>query len=108
MKKNYIYAIITVIIWATMAAVVKLLLYNIPNLQALFISSLFAFVFLLIVNICNAKIKKLKTYHFADYGKMVGLGFLVCSCIQRCIIMEFLFYRLSKLVFSTIYGRSCF
>lgn len=35
MKKNYIYAVTTVLIWSTMAAVVKKLLFDIPNLEAL-------------------------------------------------------------------------
>lgn len=50
MKKNYIYAYSTVFIWATMAVVTKMLLTDIPNLETLSISSLFAFVFLLIIN----------------------------------------------------------
>ena len=49
MKKNYLYAGITVLIWATLATVVKLVLTDIPNFQALSISSAFAFVFLLIL-----------------------------------------------------------
>jgi len=35
MKKNYIFALITVLIWASMATMVKVLLADIPNLQAL-------------------------------------------------------------------------
>ena len=57
MKKNYLYAGITVLIWATLATVVKLVLTDIPNFQALSISSAFAFVFLLILNIVNGSIK---------------------------------------------------
>ena len=76
MKKNYAYALTTVLIWATMAAVVKKILFNIPNLQALSISSSFAFLFLLIVNAKNKKLKEMKSYSLRDYGKMGGLGFL--------------------------------
>lgn len=54
MKKSYIYASVTVVIWATLAPVVKLLLADIPSLEALAVSSAFAFVFLLIVNILSA------------------------------------------------------
>ena len=35
MKKNYIYGLITVLIWSTLAAIVKSLLFNIPDLEAL-------------------------------------------------------------------------
>lgn len=76
MKKSYIYAITTVLIWSTMAAVVKLLLSHIPNLQALSISSFIAFFFLLIVNVATGKIKLMKQYTLKDYGVMSGLGFL--------------------------------
>lgn len=63
-------------IWGTMAAVTKLLLSNIPSMQTLFVSSFFAFVFLLIVNFKNGLIKKLKMYSAKDYFIMAALGFL--------------------------------
>ena len=76
MKKNYVYALLTIFIWSTMAAIVKLLLFDIPNLQALSISSVFAFLFLLILNIKNGTIKELKKYKAKDYLIMAGLGFI--------------------------------
>lgn len=76
MKKSYIYASITVVIWATLAPVVKLLLNDIPSFEALAISSAFAFVFLLIVNIISGSIKLMKTYRVTDYLIMAGLGFI--------------------------------
>lgn len=76
MKKNYLYAIITVFIWSTMAALVKALLFDIPNLEALSVSSWFAFFFLLIVNLKSGSIKKMKQYTLKDYGVMTGLGFV--------------------------------
>lgn len=76
MKKNYIYAFLTVFMWSTMAAIVKMLLSDIPNLQTLSISGAFAFLFLLLINIKNGTIKEAVNYSAADYGKMAGLGFL--------------------------------
>lgn len=76
MKKNYIYAIIAVLIWSTMAAMVKKVLYDIPNLEALSISSFFAFIFLLIINLKNGVLKEMKKYSVKDYGIMSGLGFI--------------------------------
>lgn len=76
MKKNYVYALLTVFIWGTLASVAKLLLSDIPNLQTLFIGSVFAFIALLIINIKKGLIKKLKTYSAKDYLIMAGLGFL--------------------------------
>ena len=76
MRKSYLYASITVLIWATLATVVKIILYDIPNFEALTISSVFAFVFLLIMNIINGSFKELKHYRLKDYLMMSGLGFL--------------------------------
>ncbi|MBQ8858057.1 MAG: DMT family transporter [Lachnospiraceae bacterium] len=76
MKKNYTYAVITVLIWSTMAAVVKKMLFNIPNLEALSISSYLAAAFLLVMNIKNGVIKELNNYSMKDYGIMSSLGFV--------------------------------
>ena len=76
MKKNYLYAILTVFIWGTMATVGKILVSNIPSLEALCIGSAFAFLFLLIVNIKNGIIKELGKYRVKDYAIMAGLGFI--------------------------------
>ena len=76
MQKNYIYAFLTVFIWATLAAIAKMLLSDIPNMEALSISSVFSFVFLLLINLKNGLIKEMKKYAIKDYGIMAGLGFL--------------------------------
>lgn len=76
MKKNYIYAVLTVFIWSTMSTIVKMLLADIPETQALAVSGFFAFVFLLALNIKNGNIKEVKDYSVKDYGIIIGLGFL--------------------------------
>jgi len=76
MKKNYIYALVTVVIWATMATVVKVLMGNMPDLQALGIGSLFAFVFLFIMNAATGRLKEMRNCSPKDIAKMAGLGFL--------------------------------
>ena len=76
MKKNYIFAITTVFMWSTLAAVVKLLLTDIPNMQALTISSCISSVFLFIVNIFTGKINELKKLNLKDIGIISGLGFI--------------------------------
>ena len=88
MKKSYIYAITTVLIWSTMAAIVKKMLYDIPSLEALSVSSVFSFLFLLLVNVKNGMIREMKHYSVKEYGIMSGLGLLDYLCILRCIIME--------------------
>lgn len=76
MKKNYIYAFTTIFIWSTTAAIAKLLLGNIPNLETLSISSFLAFAFLFAVNLKNGSIRKMRRYSLKDYGIISGLGFI--------------------------------
>lgn len=76
MKKNYIFAFITVFVWSTLAATVKMILSDIPNLEALSISSYFSFLFLLLVNLRNGKLGQIKKYSVKDYGVICGLGFI--------------------------------
>lgn len=76
LKKNYIYAVVTVFIWSTMAAVVKKMLYDIPSLEALSVSSFLAFLFLLLMNWKTGAIREMKRYSGKDYAVMGGLGFI--------------------------------
>ena len=92
LKKNYIYAVLTVLMWSTLAPVGKLLLNDIPNLQTLAISSIFAFLFLLLADIKTGAIKKLKKYTPKDYAIMAGLGFL-----GMFLYSALYFYGLTKL-----------
>ena len=74
MKKPYILAAITVFLWSTIATVSKLMLDSVNSFQFLWISSLFAFLFLGIVNIFNKKIKMLKGYTIKDYITIILIG----------------------------------
>ncbi len=76
MKKSYLYAIATVLIWATSASVAKAMLYNMPNFQVLAISGFFAFLFLFLMNTKNGTIKKMKEFSGKQLGIIVGLGFI--------------------------------
>ena len=76
MKRNYLYAFLTVFIWGTMAAVAKLLLAGLPNLQTLAVSGAFAFLFHLGLQGKNRRFREWKKYALRDYLIMAGLGFL--------------------------------
>ena len=76
MKKNFIYALSAVLIWSTTASLVKLLLSDIPNMEAMAISCILSTVFLFVVNIITGKIKLMKKYTLKDYAIMAGLGFI--------------------------------
>ena len=75
-KRNYLYAVITVLIWATNAPLAKALLNGLPNLETLSISSFLAFGFLLAVNLKKNGPGLLKRYQPRDYGIMAALGFI--------------------------------
>lgn len=76
MKKNFIYALSAVLIWSTTASLVKLLLSDIPNMEAMAISCILSTLFLLVFNIITGKIKLMKSYSPKDYAIMAGLGFI--------------------------------
>ncbi len=74
MKKTYLYAGISIFCWSTIAATCKLLLREINNIQLLWINSLIAGVFLLIINIVGGNLKKYKKYKLKDYLIMTAIG----------------------------------
>lgn len=76
MKKEYIFAGITILFWATSPSVVKLLLQDIPHFETLAIGSFIAFIFLTITNSITKKIFLLQTFKLKDYITLTGLGIL--------------------------------
>ena len=74
MRKEYICAIISVLLWSTTATVSKLLLGSLDSMQILLVSSLFSFIFLLIINCINGSIKEIKKYKPKDYLIIFALG----------------------------------
>lgn len=76
MKKEYLFAAVSILLWSTTSTVTKLLLGNLDSFQILLISSLFAFVFLFLINLKRGKLKELKMYSKKDYLCIMGLGIL--------------------------------
>lgn len=76
MKKEYICAIISVLLWSTTATISKLLLGSLDSMQILLVSSLFSFIFLLIINCINGSIKEIKKYKSKDYLIIFSLGLI--------------------------------
>ena len=74
MKKQYIFAAISILMWSTVATITKLLMTEINNIQLLWASSLFACLFLLVVNISDKSIKILKEYKLKDILTSVVIG----------------------------------
>ena len=76
MKKSYFYALVSVFFWSTTTTVSKLLLHSISTMQVLAVSSVFATLFLLLVNAAKGNLKQLKAYRLRDYLVLAGVGFL--------------------------------
>ena len=76
MKKEYIYAIISVILWSTTATVTKLLLGNLNSMQILLFASLFATIFLFLINCIKGNLKEIKNYKLKDFFKIFIIGIL--------------------------------
>lgn len=74
MKKEYIYAGISIFMWSTVPTVSKLLLGAFTSFQVLCVSILFAGLFLLCVNIITGNIKRLKNYKPKDFIITVLIG----------------------------------
>ena len=75
MKRNYLYAVSSILIWSTMAAVVKLLLAGLPSLEALAVSSFFAFLLLLAINLRGGA-QTMRRWPPRDYLTAAALGFV--------------------------------
>ena len=73
-KKEYVFAFISIFLWSTVATAAKLLLGDFNNIQVLFLSSLFAGVALLAVYITPKKRKLFKSYRPRDYLIMSLIG----------------------------------
>ena len=76
MKKSYFYALVSVFFWSTTTTASKLLLHSISTMQVLAVSSVFATLFLLLVNAAKGNLKQLKAYRLRDYLVLAGVGFL--------------------------------
>ena len=91
MNKSYFYAAITVAIWSTMAPVVKSVLNEVPNLEAISVSSFFSSLVLLAANVLSGNLKRLRSHTAKDIGEMAVLGLLV---FLYCVLY---YYGLSQL-----------
>lgn len=74
MKKTYIYAASAILMWSTMATISGLLLGKMDNYTVLCVSSFFATVAMLIINLASHKLALMRQYKLKDYLRMVATG----------------------------------
>ncbi len=74
MKKSYIYASCAIIMWSTMSTISKVLLNEIDSYKVLCLSTLFATISMIIINLCSKKWVIIKSYRIKDYLKMSLIG----------------------------------
>lgn len=74
MKKTYLFAGTSILLWSTLATVSKLLLGSMNSVQVLMISAAFAFVALFLYNLATGKLRVMKEYKAKDYLILVAIG----------------------------------
>lgn len=74
MKKSYIYAAAAIGMWSTMATISKVLLGEMDSFKVLCVSTFFAAVAMLVINLCSGKWQIMKGYRLMDYLKMAAIG----------------------------------
>ncbi|MBQ9976051.1 MAG: DMT family transporter [Clostridia bacterium] len=85
MKKEYIYAGVSIFLWSTTATVTKLLLGSLNSMQITLISSLLSTVFLLAVNIAKGTIRELKGFKLKDFAYTFLLGTIGIFIYHLCL-----------------------
>lgn len=85
-RKQIVFALITVFLWATMAPAVKLMQSSVPTTEVLFLAGVFSVVFLFGRLIVSGKVKAYKSLSARNYSVIFGLGFL------GFFVYEFLYY----------------
>ena len=68
MKKEYLYAGVSIFCWSTVAVITKLVLQDLNQFQLLWASSFFAGLFLLVVNLVTGNLKQLKQWKLKDFA----------------------------------------
>ena len=76
MKKEYLYAGVSILLWSTTSTISKLLLGSLNSMQILLISSIFAALFLFIINFKKKNLSQLKSFKIKDFLQIAGLGIL--------------------------------
>ena len=73
---SYLYVAMAVLLWSPTAAVGKLLLRNLNNLQFLFFASLIATASLFVIALFQTKLPVIREYGPGDYWRFAYMGFI--------------------------------
>jgi len=91
MSKSYIFAFISIFVWASTATVTKLLLEDLNSIQILCVSMFFASLTLLIANVFLKKLSIIKQYKIKDYITFFLTGVIGVFCYYLFLYLA-LFY----------------
>src|SRR3990167_4975370 len=73
---SYVFVSLAALLWGSVAAVAKLLLADLNNVQVLFLSNVFAFLGLLCIVVFKKKMELICSYTKQDYSTFAWMGFL--------------------------------
>ena len=90
-KKAYFYVVLTVVLWSSAAAVSKLNLRYLSNLQALFYTSLFASICLFAIVLFQNKLNVIKKYKIKDYWHFAYMGFIGVYLYYICFYASLIY-----------------
>ncbi|MBI2676134.1 MAG: DMT family transporter [Candidatus Aenigmarchaeota archaeon] len=94
----YLYAIPTILIWASVPVVIKSLQDSLNFLQIILFSTLFAAVFFFMLILKTGKIPLLRKYSMRDYFLLSGMGFLG-AFLQFVFLYGAIFYSTAQEAF---------
>ncbi len=90
-NKSIIFTLISSILWATIATVIKLMGDGLNNFQILFFSSGISFIFLIILSLATGKLSIIKKLKLKDYVMMASIGFIgifLCATMLYTAIQQ--------------------
>lgn len=90
-KISYLYVALASLLWASTAAVGKLMLKNLNNLQILFYISLIASISLFIIVLFQKKFHLIKKYELKDYWHFAYMGFIGVFLYHVCLFAGLMF-----------------
>ena len=73
-KVSYLFAGTAILMWSTVSTISKLLLGEMDSYKVLCVSTFFATLAMLVINLCSKKLPIMRAYKLKDYCKMAVIG----------------------------------
>lgn len=91
MKRSYFYALLTILLWGSSAAISKMLLSRLNDFQILLYVSLFAMIGLFLIVLFQKKLHLIRNYTIKDYITFSYMGF-IGMYLYQIFFLKAMFY----------------